>query len=321
MSAKDAALRDAEARLAALQADFDYNLGLLEGRDTDLAAAEAALQAAGGELGAKRELVAQMRAALAEAEQGARAGSAAEGAGPAAAMMSAVACVVRLSTSRRAASPLPPPAALTAEHTARTAAEKQLVQQRQVLVAELQQVRAAGESALRQLQHQTDAQLRQAEAAEERRAVAVAEKAAAAAAAHQEEVQRLEVRWEHMGAGRWGGGTAACGMVRVGSVPATCQQCSAAPLTLHTQAEHARKVQELKLRAEVAEQLVLWRDAEMATAHEALRVQAAQLAVGASAPPADAAIAESCPPCMPPKSQTELYACTAFCADAASPGR
>ena len=58
------------AQLASLQADFEYNLGLLEGRDTELQQCEQALVGAGAELAAKLDLIAQMQQALAEAEQG-----------------------------------------------------------------------------------------------------------------------------------------------------------------------------------------------------------------------------------------------------------
>lgn len=67
---KDSALRSLEARLAGIQADFEYNLSLLEGRDAELATAEAALAAAGAELAAKLQLIDQMQDALAEAEKG-----------------------------------------------------------------------------------------------------------------------------------------------------------------------------------------------------------------------------------------------------------
>lgn len=70
MEQKEAAVQGLGAQLAALQADFDYNLGLLEGRDRDLQQCEKALAAAGAELAAKLDLIAQMQQALAEAEQG-----------------------------------------------------------------------------------------------------------------------------------------------------------------------------------------------------------------------------------------------------------
>lgn len=56
--------------MTALRADFDYNLGLLEGRDTELTGAEAALAALQSDLASKVQLIQQMQAALAEAEKG-----------------------------------------------------------------------------------------------------------------------------------------------------------------------------------------------------------------------------------------------------------
>lgn len=70
VAARDAALRELEGRLATLQADFEYNLGLLGGRDEQLARCQAALAAADSELASQHELVAQMQAALGEAERG-----------------------------------------------------------------------------------------------------------------------------------------------------------------------------------------------------------------------------------------------------------
>jgi prefoldin subunit 5 len=67
---KEAAVQGLGAQLAALQADFDYNLALLEGRDRELQQCEQALAGAGAELAAKLDLITQMQQALAEAEQG-----------------------------------------------------------------------------------------------------------------------------------------------------------------------------------------------------------------------------------------------------------
>ena len=67
---RDGAVRTAQARLATLQADFEHNLGLLEARDAELTGTEAALAAAGAELASKLQLIAQMQAALGDAEQG-----------------------------------------------------------------------------------------------------------------------------------------------------------------------------------------------------------------------------------------------------------
>ncbi len=72
MAARDTALSELEGRLNSLRSDFEYNLELLGGRDEELARCEAALAAADRELAAQRELVAQMQAALGEAEQGER---------------------------------------------------------------------------------------------------------------------------------------------------------------------------------------------------------------------------------------------------------
>lgn len=70
VAARDEALRSAEARLTALRDDFDYNLGLLEARDAELAAHAAALHGMGEELGAKADLLAAMQQAVSQAEQG-----------------------------------------------------------------------------------------------------------------------------------------------------------------------------------------------------------------------------------------------------------
>lgn len=67
---RDDKIRELQAKMLGLQADFEYNLGLLEGRDTELAGAEASLTALRGELASKVQLIQQMQAALAEAEQG-----------------------------------------------------------------------------------------------------------------------------------------------------------------------------------------------------------------------------------------------------------
>lgn len=88
-------------------------------------------------------------------------------------------------------------AALEGEAVSRAAADAQLVQQRRVLMQEVQQVRAAGEAALRQVQQHADTQQRQLEAELERAAARAAEQVAAAAAAHAADKQRAEV-----GAGR-----------------------------------------------------------------------------------------------------------------------
>lgn len=69
-AAKASALAALEGQLKTLQADFQYNLELVEGRDAELAAAEAALAAAGAEAEARAELLTAMQAGLADAEQG-----------------------------------------------------------------------------------------------------------------------------------------------------------------------------------------------------------------------------------------------------------
>lgn len=132
--------------------------------------------------------------------------------------------------------PLTRPTALSTEHAARMAAERQLVQQRRALAQEAEGVRAAGEAALRQQQHEAGTRERRLEAELERAAAAAERQQQEAAAAHRAELQ-------------------------------------------HLQAEHAEQQRQLQLRAEVAEQLVQRRDAEMLSANEQLRGQAAQLAV------------------------------------------
>lgn len=87
--------------------------------------------------------------------------------------------------------PVPRTTALSREHAARTAAEQQLAQQQRELVREVQQARAAGEAALRQLQRQADAQLRALESERD----SAAEQAAAAqqlATEHRASLQRLQ---------------------------------------------------------------------------------------------------------------------------------
>ncbi len=68
---KTEALLSAEAQLAALQADLDFNMRLLEGRDEELVQCEHALLTMRSELAAKEELITQMQQAMAEAEQSA----------------------------------------------------------------------------------------------------------------------------------------------------------------------------------------------------------------------------------------------------------
>ena len=98
----------------------------------------------------------------------------------------------------------PPPrnAALASEHAARTAAERQLAQQRRTLLAQVQAARAEGDTALRRLQHQADVQQRQLEAELDRRVAAAAEQHAVVAAAHAAALQQLEVRTALV-VGRW----------------------------------------------------------------------------------------------------------------------
>ena len=198
VAARDAALRELEGRLAALQSDFEHNLGLLGGRDEELARCEAALAAAGSELASQRELVAQMQAALGEAEQGERETGLGGGAGAVqySEQPGAGFCLVPGPCLRTNTTTSTPNAALASEHAARTAAERQLAQQRRTLLTEVQAARAEGDAALRQLQHQADVQQRRLEAELDRQVAAAAEQQAAAAAAHAAALRQLEVRGE-----------------------------------------------------------------------------------------------------------------------------
>lgn len=140
-------------------------------------------------------------------------------------------------------------------------------------------MRAAGEAALRQLQHQSDVQRRQLEAELDRRVQEAAEQQRTVTAAHQAHVHRLEVR--------------ACLPVvllplcccrlsaRLRCTSTVCEERPLAPAVplLLPQAEHAGYLRELQLRVEVAEQLVQRRDVETQAANEQLREQAAQIAV------------------------------------------
>lgn len=70
LQAQGEELRDAQTQLAALRAECERGRGELQARAADQAAADAALEAAHAELAAKADLIAQMRQALGEAEQG-----------------------------------------------------------------------------------------------------------------------------------------------------------------------------------------------------------------------------------------------------------
>lgn len=67
---RDGTICELQSKMLALQADFEHNLALLDGRDKELVRAEAAMVAVQNELASKVRLIQQMQAALAEAEQG-----------------------------------------------------------------------------------------------------------------------------------------------------------------------------------------------------------------------------------------------------------
>lgn len=161
-----------------------------------LQAAEARLAMMRTELATKLELVTQMQQAMAEAEQSTWCCNSGVH-GPAVEHVSSQARGMRRPHCSRYLPltdiSLPLFAALSSEHVARTTAEQQLVQQRRALLQEVQQVRAAGERQLRQLQHQNDLQRRQLEAELDRQAAQAVEQQRATAAAHEADVQRMQV--------------------------------------------------------------------------------------------------------------------------------
>lgn len=190
VAAKDAALEELQARLAALQAEHGCTLAQLEERGGELAARSDELAAAAAELGATRDLLAQMQGALGEAEEGkpCKAWCGADSNAP-------FQCSCRCADVAQPAPCFPPtahPAALSAEHATRTAVERQLVQQRRVLAQEAEAARAAGEAALRQQQHEASTRERRLEAELERAAAAAERHQREAAAAHQAELQRMQ---------------------------------------------------------------------------------------------------------------------------------
>ncbi len=148
-----------QTQLASLQSDFQYNLELLDGRDTELAAYDAALREAVGQAEQKDTLIAAMQQAISEAEAG--------GHSP---LIFLSCSLLTLAEHERNCCPqvlrlkLYHGAALMTEHAARARAEGSLQQQRRALLQELDDIRSAAARELEQAQQAAAAQCSNIEA-------------------------------------------------------------------------------------------------------------------------------------------------------------